>query len=287
MLAKEGKRVGADFEDWYSRDLLPEAQRSRPIHLLEKVERFLLHNAVYVSTTSHAMAGAMQKVFGGRLPEVVYNVFPWADRETIDKLTFDRLDPTKPSLYWFSKVIGPGRGLELLFEALALVSVPVELHLRGDHNPKMATDLYGKFPVAQGHQLFLHQPLAASQLLSRISEHDIGLALELSQLESRDLTVTYKFFHYLVGGLAVIATNTGGQAEIAASIPGAVLLASQANIHDLAGQIADLVSNRDRLLAAKAAAITAAKTRFCWEREAPVVVESIERALTCKFVHFR
>jgi glycosyltransferase involved in cell wall biosynthesis len=278
-LGRRGRRVAADFEDWYSRDLLPEAQRSRPLRLLREVEHWLLHSASYVSTTSQAMALAMHAASGGRVPEVVYNVFPWEDRQSLDKLTMDRVDKSKPSLHWVSKVIGPGRGLELLLDALKSVATPVEVHLRGAHSQQTAAELRGRFPAIHGHQLFLHGPCPAKQLLSRIAEHDIGLALELNQPASRDLTVTYKFFHYLVAGLAVVATNTAGQMEIAASIPDAVLLADQNDPHDLGAKISELVNSKQRLVAAKAAALAGAESRFCWERQATLVVESVERVL--------
>jgi len=286
ILARKGMRVGADFEDWCSRDLAPEAQRKRPLRLLRQCEDYLLHHAAHLSTTSHVMAAATQRAYGGQLPEVVYNVFQWSDRNSIDNLTLDRVDKNKPSLYWVSKVIGAGRGLELLFDALRSVQTPVEVHLRGAHGEKIAAGLHSKFPASHGHRLFLHGPLPAKQLLSRISEHDIGLALELSQPASRDLTITLKFFHYLLGGLAVLATNTSGQAEIARSIPDAVVLANQESSHDLASKIIELVGNRQRLSAAKAAARAAAKARFCWEQQAPILVNSVERALlrNVKFV---
>jgi glycosyltransferase involved in cell wall biosynthesis len=278
-LAKRGRRVAADFEDWYSRDLLPAAQKTRPLRLLQECEHFLLHHASYVSTTSHAMAAAMQHACGGKSPEVVYNLFPWGGRTALDNLILDRVDKTKPSLHWVSKVIGPGRGLELLFEALKAVTTPVEVHLRGAHSQQSAAELRNRFPEIHGHRLFLHGPCPARQLLSRISEHDIGLALELNHPASRDLTVTYKLFHYLVGGLAVIATDTRGQAEIAASIPDAVTVASQGDPYDLASKINELVINKQRLVAAKAAALAAAETRFCCERQAPAVASAVERAL--------
>ena len=166
----------------------------------------------------------------------------------------------------------------MLFDALKSVATPVEVHLRGTHSKQTAAELRSRFPGIRDTGFFF-TPCPARQLLSRIAEHDIGLALELSQPASRDLTVTYKLFHYLVAGLAVVATNTSGQAEIAASISEAVVLANQQDPHDLASKINELVSNKQRLVAARAAALAAAKTRFCWEQQAPVVVQSAQRAL--------
>ena len=59
-------------------------------------------------------------------------------------------------------------------------------------------------------------------MLSRIAEHDIGFAGEQNYCRSRDLTVTNKILHYLLGGLAVIASDTAGQRQIAAQAGEAV-----------------------------------------------------------------
>ena len=40
----------------------------------------------------------------------VENAFPWEERRTLDNLTLDRVDKTKPSLHWVSKVIGQAEG---------------------------------------------------------------------------------------------------------------------------------------------------------------------------------
>ncbi|MFN7716429.1 MAG: glycosyl transferase family 1, partial [Pseudanabaenaceae cyanobacterium] len=40
-LLAEGFRVGVDFEDWFSEDLLPEAQRERPINVIKSLEKEL------------------------------------------------------------------------------------------------------------------------------------------------------------------------------------------------------------------------------------------------------
>ncbi len=120
QLGKEGRCVATDLEDWYSRDLLPEAQRVRPLRLLRECERFAVRSARYASTTSHAMAGSMQQAYGGGLPTVIYNAFSLSEREHIDARTLDRRDLSKISLHWVSQTIGCGRGLETLCEALHL-----------------------------------------------------------------------------------------------------------------------------------------------------------------------
>lgn len=279
-LMKEGRRVGADFEDWYSRDLLPEAQAERPLRLLRRTEAALVRHGSHVTTTSEALADALAEAYGGPRPRVVYNAFPWSDRDALDGHAPDRPDRTLPSLHWVSQTIGPGRGLDTLCAALRQVKHPVAVHLRGRASAPDEAWLRAQFPDDLGHRLYLHALVPPSELLSRIAEHDIGLALEESDPPSRDLTVTNKILHYLLGGLAVVATDTQGQVEVAAAAPDAVRLCRSGEVEGLAQQIDALVSQPVVLSEAKAAALLAAHDPFCWERQAEVLIESVAQALS-------
>jgi hypothetical protein len=273
-LGKRGRRVAIDIEDWYSRDLLPEAQRERPKRLLSRIEQFALNGAEHSFTTSGAMAAALQRAYGGRVPTVVYNAFPFSDRKDIDGLMLDRVDQSKRSLHWASKTIGAGRGLETLCEALKFITAPVEVHLRGNCAKDFELVLRDRFPKNGQHTLHFHKPVPANQLLSRMAEHDIGLALEMDNPESRNLTVTYKFFHYLLAGLAIVASDTAGQAEAAACCDGAVSLFKVGDAKALASQVNSLLSSHD-LEARKAKAVYVSKEIFSWEKQGSHVVDAI------------
>ncbi|MFA5058387.1 MAG: hypothetical protein WC485_09760, partial [Opitutaceae bacterium] len=106
QLLGDGRRVAADFEDWYSEDLLPVDRRHRPLALLRKVEEGLLHRASYISTTSHAMAAALHARYGGFVPAVIRNVFPLPPPPP------PRPPDRAPIFVWLSQTVGPGRGLE-------------------------------------------------------------------------------------------------------------------------------------------------------------------------------
>src|SRR5438132_7959473 len=99
-LLKHGMRVGVDFEDWFSEDLLPQDRVGRPIKQLKKYEAELMRQASYRITTSQALADALAKAYLQSPPAVVYNVFPFAARASIDGETKDRLDRRVPSLQW-------------------------------------------------------------------------------------------------------------------------------------------------------------------------------------------
>lgn len=275
-LMREGLRVGVDFEDWFSEDISKDARAIRPVAELKKLERSLLQKGSYRVTTSRSLANALAADAGVPPPDVIYNVFPWAERKTFDGQLRDRSNRERISLHWFSQTIGPGRGLEMLFEALPMLRGDVELHLRGDGDHDWVKRL---IPQEWIDRVFVHATVPNAELLSRVAEHDIGLALELPLNENKNRTISNKIFQYMLGGLAVVATNTAGQHEVFQGTPGVgVLLADNTPAH-LAAGINDLLSNADRLSRARSEALNAAENFYCWERQSQRVVEAAEATL--------
>ena len=277
-LLRAGRRVGVDVEDWYSR-LPNEDQRAAvPVGLLRSVERATLGGAACATTTSRALADALAAAYAAAPPRVVYNAFPLSDRDGLDGRAVDRPARDRLSLHWVSQTIGPDRGLGLVFDALRLVEAPVDVHLRGTLSPENERWLRDSFP-SERHGLFVHGLVPPGELLSRIAEHDVGLALETTGTANHDLTVSNKILHYLLGGLVVVATRTAGQEEVAAQAPGAVAVVGQGDAEAMATAIRSWVADPDALRRAKAAALDAARRTFCWERQAPTVTEAAAAAL--------
>jgi len=279
QLTRQGRRVGVDMEDWFSEDLLPQARRSRPLKLLRFLEGELLKRGAYASCPSRVMSDALAAEYGCKSPAVIYNAFPWAERASVDGLRKDRRDPNAISLCWHSQTLGPGRGLEDLAAALTLLDRGVELHLRGRAAPGMEEWLRSRLPESWQRQVFFHPLVPHDELLSRVAEHDIGFAGEMKYCRSRDLTVTNKILHYLLGGLAVIASDTAGQREIAAQAHGAVKLYEPGNPQALVDVLASLLGAPERLRGTKAAALRAAEQTFCWERQESALIECVLAAL--------
>ena len=279
QLLDEGFGVGVDFEDWFSEDLPLEARATRPIAQLKALEKRLIRECQYCLTTSHAMAEAMAEAYQAPKPTVVYNSFPWAERSQIDGQIRDRKNLKLPSLHWFSQTIGPGRGLELLFQALPHLNVPLEVHLRGDHFRSSSQWLEDLIPNGWQKFVFVHSTVPNSELLSRISEHDIGLALETSEIYNRDLTITNKLFQYLQAGLAIVATSTAGQKEVLAIQPKIGKLLNKNEPLELASVINNIIESRKRLEAAKQASLKVACDGLCWEIEKNKLIHLIESVL--------
>jgi hypothetical protein len=278
-LLREGRRVGVDMEDWFSEDLLPEARRSRPLRLLRSLEMELLVRGAYASCPSQAMSVALAQEYGCAPPTVVYNAFGWSERKVCDGMRRDRRNTDIPSIHWYSTTLGPGRGLEDILMAVSLLQRDMEIHLRGRPAPGFVEWINANVPDRWRDSIFFHPLVANDQLLSRIAEHDIGFAGEGTFCRSRDLTATNKILHYLLGGLAVAASDTAGQSEVARQAPEAVLLYSSGNAGALANVVNALMASPERLRRAKGAALVAAQTIFCWERQEGVLLEAVAGAL--------
>ena len=280
QLMRDGRRVGVDMEDWFSEDLLPQARKSRPLKLLRFLEAELLRCGAYASCPSCAMSEALAAAYGGNAPVVIYNAFAWADRPTFAGGRRDRHDPARPSIFWYSQTLGPGRGIEDLIAALPLLHGNAELHLRGRATPGMEAWIRSGLPEAWQRRVFVHPLAPNDELASCISEHDIGFAGEVPYCRNKDLTVSNKVLQYLLGGLAVVASATAGQREVAVQAPGAVTLYEPGNARSLADALDGLLRSPGKLGQAKQAALQAAQRTFLWEKQKPVLLDAMTAALS-------
>jgi glycosyltransferase involved in cell wall biosynthesis len=279
QLMRQGRRVGVDMEDWFSEDLLPQARRGRPLKLLRFLEAELLGRGAYASCPSRAMSAALAGACGVKAPVAIYNAFPWADRDAFDGRRCDRRDPALPSIFWYSQTLGPGRGVEDLVAALPLLESRAEVHLRGRAAAGFETYIRSRLPEAWQPRVFLHPLAANDELASRVAEHDLGFAGEQPNCRSRDLTVTNKMLHYLLGGLAVVASDTAGQREVSQQATGAIALYQSGNPRSLADVLESFLKSPENLQRAKHAALQAARGTFCWERQEPALLGAVADAL--------
>lgn len=266
QLLREGFRIGVDFEDWFSQDLRPEDRQGRPVNEIQRLERHLLRSAHLTLTTTRVMAEALaEDAQCERVPEVIPNCFPWAGAPKPGEGPRDKRDPEALSLYWFSQTIGPGRGLETLAKALLNLRGKWQLHLRGELRGHR-TWFEATFPQSIRGRVVLQTTVFNCTLAAHSSSHDIGLALEESDLQSRDLTATNKIFEYLRCGLGVVATATRGQEEVMASSPGAGWVVPPNDVEALQNVLQSLLDDRSEVATAKVAAGHAAARPWAWER---------------------
>lgn len=293
QLLKRGLCVGVDFEDWFSQDLLPSALVTRPVKEIKRLEEHLIRNCSYCLTTSQALSEALANTYQALKPTVIYNIFPPELKgQSSNHLQLKTQNSTYslqercanktqhlPRLHWFSQTIGPGRGLETLFQSLSYLHLPVEIHLRGNYSENARAWLEPQIPENWRDRIFIHPTVANDELPDRIAENDIGLALEQTHPPSRNLTITNKLFQYLQAGLAVIATDTAGQREVFQKCPDIGRLIPCQHPSALADAITDLIQNPHTLQTAKQAARKASEENFSWKSQCDRMIQITNRVL--------
>lgn len=274
-LVRHGRRIAVDVEDWYSEDLLYRDRLARPLTLLRHSEAFALRHAAYTSATSQSMADGLAQAFGCPPPVVLRNCFPLQPTSRADWMG----DNSPPRFIWFSQTVGRGRGLELFLAAWSKTTHPSEICLLGDERPGYRHELLRIVPEARRDRVRFLPLVTPAELPGRLTEFDIGLALEPSYPLNRDVTISNKIFQYMNAGLAVIATDTAGQSEVMRAAPESGLLVKASETTALTLQLNELLGNPARLRAMQAAARQAAATRFSWEHEAPRLLAAVAQAL--------
>jgi glycosyltransferase involved in cell wall biosynthesis len=273
-LIKDGRRVAVDVEDWYSEDLLYADRRSRPLKLLRHAEGIALRHAVYSSSTSETMSDALVNAYHCPRPIVLRNAFPLQSQSRAATPA-----SAVPSFIWFSQTIGPGRGLELFFAAWSRTTHASKVYLLGDERSGYREKLLARLPVDRRADLHFIPLVTPEELPRKLAEFDIGLALEPRWPLNRDITISNKILQYLNAGLAVIATDTAGQAEVMRAAPESGLALAAHETTEYAAALDALLGNPGRLRAMQLAARAAAEREFCWEQETPRLLAAVNQAL--------
>ena len=250
---------------------------------IEAVEQKYIPHCDHLTAASDGIGDAYAKVLGVRKPVTVLNVFPLAERNghTPPEALRRERGGEGLSLYWYSQVIGAGRGLEDALLALAQLGSGARLHLRGTW-----AQGYEAVFRARCRELGIEDrvhvlPIAPpEQLVERATQHDVGLALELGETENRRICVTNKILNYYVAGLAIAAADVPGQRAIMEKFPGAGFLFRAGDAATLAAQVMEWMNNPESLRQAKARAKVWAESSLCWDREKEKLVEAVANALS-------
>jgi len=268
---KSRRKVAVDFEDWFSQEHVAKAWH--PDRVVARLERDVLAGVSHATCTSEAMAEAIGQAYGRR-PEVVYNAFPMAEAPE----PAAEPGPEGPKVLWISQALGPGRGLDLLAEALGRCEPKLTVTLVGNPQGNYAETFSGRIPPGWRKRVVFQKQLKDREVLKFIAKHNVGLALEQKNTVNHDLTVSNKLLQYLLCGLAVAATDTAGQREIAAQAGDAMQVCGTKDSDALAKILNDW--SRDPVLLKKAGiqARKAAMTKYCWEKEKRRLVSLVERS---------
>jgi glycosyltransferase involved in cell wall biosynthesis len=244
------------------------------------LERRYLKRVAVVTAASPGIADAYAARYRIPPPTPILNVFPRSLRPPALRET----ETTGPlTLYWFSQVIGPDRGLEDVVQAMGMLKgCDIRLHLQGSWPAAYREDLMG---LASSHgvdsERIVYLPTAPPDDLVHIAaRYDIGLSLERRDPINRDICQTNKLFVCLLAGNALALTDTAGQRAIACDISDAAFLYSPGDASALASQLRRWHDDRAALQRAREAAWEAGERRYNWDVEKDVLLGVVERTLS-------
>jgi glycosyltransferase involved in cell wall biosynthesis len=259
--------AGFDLEDFHETETEAVEQDSRKRGMTRRLLRRLLPECRHVTAASPAIARRCTQAYGAK-PEVILNVYPRSEAPAVFEIppVPDARHPAR--LYWFSQTIGPGRGLEEALAVLALMRLPVELHLRG-----FVDSGYREFLLrlaresGMKNEPYFHPPEKPDRMPALCSGFHLGLSLEKRSPENRDLCLTNKIFAYLLAGVPVWLSATSAQRELAGELGSAALVADPADAARTAAQLDAWLADRQVWVESSRQARNLAETRFCWEVE--------------------
>ena len=266
-IAEAGRRsrtpFAIDFEDLHCAETTGPAAATIDA-LATRIERDVIRDAAFVTTSSEAIAGEYQRRYGLDTT-VIHNTFSLPAKAP----DFARVDPSVFKAYWFSQTIGPGRGIEDAVTALGRLGVPAELTLLGRAQEGYLQKIYrlarsGPSPVQVHHQ----PPVPPDAMIDFARGYDVGLALDCGTPLNRQLCMTNKAFTYILAGVPVVIADTPGQHALAVDLGAGAALVPGGDVDALATAFSTWATNPAALNAAKRAAWQRATERWHWEHDA-------------------
>ena len=213
---KYNAKLGFDLEDFYRGGFVKE-DSSELYEQISHIEEKYIPICDYITSSSDQITAEYQKIFPTIKPITILNVFKSTDATSSANIENERqVGPEKISLYWFSQTIGLDRGLQDVIHVLPAIGKDFHLHIRGSwssgESKQQFLDLIKKCDIVD--QVHFLEPAPPEEMVIRAAQHDIGLALELSDTINHNACLSNKIFTYILAGLITIATNTNAQKEI-------------------------------------------------------------------------
>ena len=271
-----GRPYALDLEDWHTGEsAMPDAHVQHG--LAARIEAQVLPQASFVTAGSGAMADAYQSRYGRRVTPI-HNVFPLPAQAPVFESAHQRL-----KICWFGQTLGPHRGLEEAVDIVARSGVPCDFDLRG-FDPQAFGGVLRARAAAADVRLTVLPPVAPGELVTWCRDYQVGISAEPQMVENRRLCLSNKLCTYLLAGLAVIATDTPGQREVAADAGDGIAWYATGEIESAARALQRWAASPAALLRSRQDGWTAAMTRWHWEhpQERGALLDLVARAVAAE-----
>ena len=279
---KWNAKLGFDAEDFHRGEFLETAETAEVRRCTALVEEKYIPRCDYLTAASDGIGREYAKLLRITPPLTILNVFPLSERagQTPQEELNRERQGDGLSLYWYSQVIGPDRGLEDALRATALLKPRAQLHVRGGCANGYADHFLGEARrLGILDRVHLLVPVPPPQLVERAAQHDVGLALEVPRTENRKVALTNKIFTYLLAGIAVAASDVPSQVEIMNQVSNAGFAFASGEADCLANGLTKWLDDPEELARAKRCSRANGESRFCWEIESKKLIHAVGQVL--------
>lgn len=268
LAAQSGAHCVIDVEDDHV-GILPNslvAERKR----LERLMQPALRRATHRISTSKEMGEALTRRYGVDF-QIIHNVPLFDETAAVSPAGRRR------SLYWCSQTVGPDRGLEEFLPVFAKLPGDVSMVLLGRVDDEFRRDYLARAARIDvpPQRIVFQPPVLPGQMMASASPNLMGLALENNLTENHQYCLTNKIFDYLAVGLPVVFSETQSQSRLAAELGDAACLIDYHRPEESAARIRALLDDPGRYERASAAALSAARNRYCWQVEREYLISGL------------
>ena len=248
-------------------DMLAESS-AEPVALMDFIERRHAPRCDLVLTMSVVAAERLQSRLAlAKTPMVLHNT-PFLAERTGLVPPDGRLKNERVSFYWFGQRVGAHSCADQILRAMAKLSRPSRLVLRG--TPE--ADFVGGLEKLAGElglrdALEIHPRAAASDMVRLAGEHDVCFGTQPSDEPFHQLAVGNKVFTGLLAGCAVGLTDTVAHRRLMRDMDGAAFLFPNNDPTALAQRLEEILSVPEKLQAMKRRAWELGGAKFNWEIE--------------------
>ena len=266
---KTGAKIIYDSQEYF----VGQYQKYDPIQLkwVMEAEKENINQVDILIATTHAMKDQLEKDYQLTVPSFRVRNVP--SEKMLPKASNKIKNEDVVYLVWHGMTIflENARGVHFLLEAVARANANVQLVLQGfiNEEQKVLLDKYIKRLSLQG-KVILKPAAHPYEIISSLTNYDIGLIGELAEEDNQRLTSSNKLFDYLHAGLAVIAPDLPGLNETIKE-SGIGLTYNVAEIDSLAQAIESLASDKQLLFEYKQKAYKTAAEELNWEKDYSVV----------------
>lgn len=263
-----------DAEDFHRAESREPSQN----HLAERIEHQLLPHCRRMAAASPAIADAYRKLFPDTNVITVNNCFSLQDQQPLASANVE----CGLKFIWFSQTIGPDRGLIEFLEAATSspTEMSMEITLIGTIEAAFEDELRAAILPEKHHiSLQILEPMAEVQIMAELRKAHVGLALEQSKPQNRDICLTNKVFSYLLNGCQILYSNTTAQSNFHAKYPETGRLVDLADRQSISDAVRYFSEQRPHMDALRQSNWQLARDRFNFEHDASMWLECIDQEL--------